>query len=107
MKDIGNIVSKERDMPKNQSGEIVTSMWGRTDASMGRAEPGRRYCQYIRRSLQAKDVWDSDQRQGGASLGKNQVQRMEATGQGEGGSKDSQAEFLHIRAPGQLHTEGL
>ena len=54
-----------------------------------------------------KDIRDSDQCQGGASSGKNQVQRMEATGQGESGSKDSQAKFLHIRAPDQPHTKGL
>ena len=54
-----------------------------------------------------KDIRDSDQCQGKANSGKNQIQRMEATGKGESGSKDSQAKFLHIRAPGQPHPKGL
>ena len=69
---------------------MVNSLRGRTDSIGGRAEPGRRCFQDTRRSVQAKDI-----------------QRTEATGQGESGSKDSQAEFLHIRAPGQPHTMGL
>ena len=37
----------------------------------------------------------------------DQVRRREATGQGESGSKDSQAEFLHIRALGQPQPKDL
>ena len=107
MKDIGNSVSGQRDTPKNQSGKMVATLGGRTDSIKGRADPERRCCQDTRRSLQTKDIRGSDQGKGGASIGKNQVQKMEATGQGESGSKDSQAEFLHIRAPGQPHTKGL
>ena len=43
----------------------------------------------------------------GASFGKNPVRRIEATGQGESGSKDSQAGFLHRLALGQLHPKDL
>ena len=42
MKDVGNSVSEQRNMPKNQSGKMVISMGGRTDASVGRAEQGKR-----------------------------------------------------------------
>ena len=84
VKDLRNVVPKQRDSPKNQSGEMVTSLRGRIDSIEGRAEPGRRCCHETRRSLQAKDI-----------------QRTKATEHVESSSKDSQADLLNIRAPGQ------
>ena len=62
----------------------MTNQRGRLNPIEGMAEPGRRRCHEIRRSIQAEDI-----------------QRTEATEQGESSSKDSQAELLHLRAPGQ------
>ena len=61
-------------LSKNQSGEVGTSLRGRTGSIVDKTKPGRRCCQDTRRRLQAKDI-----------------QRTGATGQGESGSKDSQA----------------
>ena len=71
-------------LSKNQSGEVGTSLRGRTGSIADKTKPGRRCCQDTRRRLQAKDI-----------------QRTKATGQGESSSKDTQTEFIHIRAPGQ------
>ena len=49
VKDLRNVVPKQRDSPKNQSGEMATSLRGRIDSIEGRAEPGRRCCQETRK----------------------------------------------------------
>ena len=64
VKDLENVVPKQRDSPKNQRGKI--------DSIKGRAEPGRRCCQENRGSLQSKNG-----------------QRTEAAGQGESSGKYS------------------
>ena len=37
VEDVGNVVPEQRDRPKNQSGKMVTSLRGRTDSIVGRA----------------------------------------------------------------------
>ena len=121
MEDLCNVVPEQRDRLKNQSGKRVTSLWGKIDSIMARAirENSRTWSQdreisegeevevrkrpsiiigilFDRLSKTLAQFHTRFKSHCSSKLGK----------QGESGSKDSQAEFLHIRAPGQPHTKG-
>ena len=108
--DVGNVAPKQRDRPKNRSGKMGTSLRGRTDSIGGRAN---------RTGSQDREISEEARKRPSIIIG-IQFDRLGKTSaqfhtrfkshcsskQGESGSKDSQTELLHIRAPGQPHTKG-
>ena len=108
VKDLKNVVPEQRDRPKNQSGKMVTNLQGRTDSIMDRTN--RENSQDLESSEEARvEVRKRPSIIIGIQfdrLGKTLAQfhtrfkshcSSKLGKQGESGSKDSQAEFLHIR----------
>ena len=119
MKNLGNVVPKQRDSPKNQSGKMVTNSRGRTDSIRDRTNrensqdlesSGEEARMELRKRPSIIIGIQFDR------LGKTLIQfntRFKSKSsrklgkQGENGRKDSQDKFLPNRAPGQPHTKGL
>ena len=119
--DVGNVALEQRDKPKNQSGKMMTSLQGRADSIVDRAnrEGSRTGSQDLEISeevrveeMKVPSIVIGIQFD---RLGKTRAQfhtrfkshRSRKLGkQGESGRQDSQAKFPHIRAPGQPHTKG-